>query len=345
MDYNRSSRNSCKFSVIDDIYFEKHETFREFIFKNIDEKNNQLISDNIENNLKASLYIFISYILYSIVNLLGKVIGFYYPLVENSITNLFRGIFVAIICHIYFVIEKIDLRKEFNKPYKKLLFLLIRCFFGALCNFILFESFKYMRISSSFTIFNTSPIFVSILTVIFLNGKFNSFDILTFIVCFLSVCMITKPSFLFGSSDDADTNFGIFLSILSAIFSAVAVFTNKVISKDFNYIITIYVMALSFILISILVIPFTQYGFSTFTIYILILTLILSIIFYYSLGLFVQGINIGDPIKVLPITYVAIVMNLIYNTFIFKQACDWLDIIGSLLIIMINIIRTIYQKR
>ena len=94
-----------------------------------------------DDNFKASLYMFSSYTLYSIVNLLGKFIGFYYPEVENSITNLIRGIILIILSHVNFYLKNFDYKSEFKKPKKKLLFLFIRCFFGALCNFLLFESF------------------------------------------------------------------------------------------------------------------------------------------------------------------------------------------------------------
>jgi drug/metabolite transporter (DMT)-like permease len=334
-----SVSRSAKVSVVGDFYFQNSYT----IPLNV-EKNDDTLQDR-DNNFKASIYVFFSYFLYSIVNMIGKIIGFYYPLVENSATNLVRGIIVSLICHYYFNKLGIELRKQFNKPYKTLLTLFVRCFFGGLCNFLLFESFKYMRISSSFTIFNTSPIFASILSVIFISGEITLYDALAFLICFLSVCMISKPSFLFSSEeDDGDTPFGISLSIIAAFFSGIAVFANKLLSKDFHYTISVYGMAMAFITISVVILPFTEYGFTTFSFPVFCWAILLSIIFYYSFGLFVHAMNIGDPVKILPITYTAIVLNLLYNTFIFGQPCDFWDILGSFLIIAVNVLKTFAQR-
>lgn len=336
-------------TVISEGYF-KNDFSINFDFKNLDKKLTLLAlpeeKENIkDDNFNASIYMFFSYTLYSIVNLLGKFIGFYYPEVENSVTNLIRGLILIGLSHLNFHIKNFDYISEFKKPKRKLLFLFIRCFFGSLCNFLLFESFKHMRISSSFTIFNTSPIFVSLLSVIFLNGKFTKLDMISFIVCFFSVCLITKPSFLIGVSDDGDSPFGIFLSIVSALLSSVAVFTNRVISKDFHFSISIYGIGICFFVQSAFILPFSENGFSTINFTCLLMAVILSCIFFYSMGFFVYSLNIGDPIKVLPITYIAIVLNQFYNTLIFKQYSDYYDYLGSFLIILINVLRTIIQKQ
>jgi drug/metabolite transporter (DMT)-like permease len=330
---------STKNSVVGDFYFEN--TYHTALVDEIKEPSNHIQ----DNNFKASLYVFCSSFLYSIVNLMGKVIGFYYPLVENSATNLVRGVVMCLICHYYFPKYGIELQKQFNKPLRTLLTLFVRCFFGGLCNFLLFESLKHMRISSSFTIFNTSPISATILSVIFIGGAITVFDALAFCICFMSVCMISKPSFLFGrADDDGDTPYGIFLSIIAAFLSGIAVFANKLLSKDFHFTISVYGMALSFIIISVIILPFTEYGLTTFSFEVFSWAVLLSVIFYYSLGLFVHAMNIGDPVKILPITYIAIVLNLLYNVFIFGQPCDFWDILGSFLIIAVNVLKTCAQR-
>ena len=56
-----------------------------------------------------------------------------------------------------------------------------------------------------------------------------------------NISFITKPSILFASNDNEDdTPFGIFISIIAAFVSAIAIFVNKVVSKDFHYIISVY---------------------------------------------------------------------------------------------------------
>ncbi len=337
---NIESNRDSYFTAVSNSYF-TNDFEKKISLLSLPKDNKEHLNDD---NFKASIYIFCSYTLYSIVNLLGKFIGFYYPLVENSTTNLIRGLILIILSHINFHIKKIDYISEFNKAKKKLLILFIRCFCGALCNFLLFESFKHMRISSSFTIFNISPIFVSIISVIFLKSNFTFLDLISYIICFFSVCLITKPSFLIRTDDESDTPFGIFLSVISAFLSAIAILSNRIIAKDFDYTISIYGMGICFLLQSAFILPFSEYGLTTLNFTCVFISVILSCIFFYSLGLFVHSLNIGDPIKIMPITYIGIVLNQFYNSLIFQQPSDMYDYIGSFLIIVINILRTLMQR-
>jgi drug/metabolite transporter (DMT)-like permease len=348
IDYNRASllSSNSKFSTVSDFYFEtagKHKL----------KSNKKIISNNLnidsssnlklDLNFKASLIILLASILFSIVNLLGKVIGFYYSEVENSSTNLIRGLVMILICHIYFYKENIDVVKDLNKPKEKLLALFVRCFTSALCNYILFESFKYMRISTSITIFNINPIIVSILSVIILKSEFTKTDIASFLVCFMSVCMLTKPSFIFGMGlDEVDTNFGIFLSLSGAFFAGITIFMIKILSKDFQLFVTIYGIGICFCIQSLIALPFATNGLAM-TIVPFIYGVILSIVYFFSQTFFAYAVTIGNPIKILPITYVATVLNFAYSSLIFNQPCDNWDLIGSFFIIAVNIFKTIKQ--
>jgi len=345
------------FTVIHEGYFEddefKNSKKSSFLLKglNLDNILNKVESQNShshtpEENYRASLFVAFSSFLYSITNFLGKVLGFYYPKVENSSTNFIRGIVIIILSHIYFNKHKINLLEQLNRPKKKLIILILRVSSGALCNFLLFESLKYMRISSSFTIFNLAPIFTTILTIIFMNGKLLNIDIIAFIFCFFSVTLITKPAFLFTSysySEEEDQPIGIAMSIIAAALSGLAVFWAKLIIKDFHISFNVYCMGISFAIISLIVTPFTKHGFSSITFIPFLIAIILSLFFYFSLFAFIYALSIGDPIKILPITYLGIVLTMIYNYFIFGQSCDYLDIIGSFLIILINVYKTLYH--
>jgi drug/metabolite transporter (DMT)-like permease len=201
-----------------------------------------------------------------------------------------------------------------------------------------------MRISSSFTIFNLAPIFTTILTVIFLGGNLRKIEIIAFIVCFFSVILITKPAFIFyASSTEEDHPLGIFFAIIAAGLSGVAVFLNKIIAKDFDVSFNVYGTGIAFAIVSLIINPFTNNGFSTLSFVPFLIAVILSVFFYFSVFIFVSALGIGDPIQILPITYIGIVLNMIYNFFIFGQSCDFLDIMGSCLIIFINIYKTLYQ--
>lgn len=349
--YNNIDIFDCSFTIIHEDYFDEDQSKKSkktsFLLKglNLDNITNKLeYHHNPEENYRASLLIFLAASLYSVCTFLGKVIGLYYPEVENTSTNFIRGIVILILSHIYFYKQNINLNQQINKPKNKLFVLFCRATTGALCNFLLFESLRYMRISSAFTIFNLAPIFTSILTVIFLNGKLFKIDVIAFVVCFFSVILITKPAFIFeASTTEEDHPLGIFIAIVGAGLSGIAVFLNKVISKDFDVSFNVYIMGYAFSLISLIASQFTHNGFSTLTLVPILISIVLSVVFFLSVFVFVIALAMGDPIKLLPITYIGIVLNMIYNYFIFGQSCDFLDVLGSCLIIFINVYKTIKQ--
>jgi len=339
------------FTIIHEDYFDEEQARNSkkasFLLRgmSLDNITNKIEFDHsTEDNYKACILTFLSSFLYSITNFLGKVMSVYYPEVENTSTNLIRGIIIIILSHAYFYQKNIDLNQQINKPKIKIFVLFWRTVTGALCNFLLFESLKYMRISSSFTIFNLAPIFTSILTVIFLGGNLRKIDIIAFIVCFFSVILITKPAFIFdASSTEEDHPLGIFFAFIAAGLSGIAVFLNKIIAKDFDVSFNVYGMGFAFAFVSLIINPFTNNGFSTLSFVPFLIAVILSVFFYFSVFIFFSALGIGDPIKILPINYIGIVLNMIYNFFIFGQSCDFLDIIGSCLIILINIYKTLHH--
>jgi drug/metabolite transporter (DMT)-like permease len=301
----------------------------------------QLSMENLkENNSKASLAILIYSLLYSITTLIGKFLGMYYPEVENSATNLIRGIIVLIISQIIFSRNELSIKEELSKDLSKTKILLLRCLFGAFANFAFFQSLKNMRVSSAFTIFNVSPIITTVLSVVFLGIKISNADIFGFISCFFSVILITKPSFLFNSLvESEDKLIGIIWAIFAMLFSGISVFLNKKIGKDFHFISNLYIMGVFFILISVFVLMISENGLRTITFYSCFLAVLMSIFFFASIASLAYSLSIGaDIVKILPITYSGVVINSFYNVVIFHQSFDIFDFIGSCVIIIVNVL-------
>ncbi len=218
------SFNSSHFTVISENYFElnllegsdsKDMLNIYKISKNYSKVSNTLLSKdknddiikinssniNISNlnhidNFRACLYMIIAIILFSLMNLGGKAMFEYFPEIENITSCFFRGLITLIFAISYANKNDIEIKKQLEKDSKKTFLLILRNFIWAFCNYSIFEALKYMRISSAITVYNTSPIFTSILSVIFLKSKFTSFDFFSLIICFISVCLITKPAFL-----------------------------------------------------------------------------------------------------------------------------------------------------
>lgn len=284
----------------------------------------------------------------SFVNLITKVLLRDYPEIGTTTANFFRGLIMIIISLIYFRFRDIDIIHDLKKNYNKTKLLFFRCFFGASSHIFLYESNKYMRISSSAVIFSTYPIVASLISVLYLRAKISSFQIFTYVACFFSVILIAKPAFIFPTNDKVeDTPFGIFLALISAILNGIGTLINKQIAFDFDVSLSTFGYGFLFCLDSmILGISAGNFlsGINIFD-YSFFLIFLLSIFYFYSLIYFVLALNIGDPIKSLPFTYFGIVLNILYNFFLFGGKIDFLDILGSGTIITVNILNNIMQLK
>jgi drug/metabolite transporter (DMT)-like permease len=366
---NDYSRSESTISVISDIYFNDiNATTKSKSNKTINQKKLYLKSDlkdyllsnenlnlNIErkaNNLLGILYLFISVFLLSLAHLISKFLIVYFPQVENYANNFIRGIILLVLSQILLKRKNVSLIHQLKTNRNKTILLLFRCFFGAVCNITLFESFKYMRISSAFTIFCTYPIFVSIISILILKSEFSFFDILSYFSSIFSVILISKPAFIFtdnsANEPGSDTIYGIVLSVLSSILNAIGVYINKSIAYDFDNLVSPYFFGFWFIIITGILLPFSDNGFSTLNSASFALIVFSSLIFFFGIMLFVEALNVGEPIKVLPMFYFGVVFSLIYNTFIFGKKTDFFDVLGSLIIIVFNVLGTlqisIYKK-
>ncbi len=280
-----------------------------------------------KNDLKGFITLVFSVFMYSLSNLISKYLAVYHPDLENLTVNLIRGLYLMILSYLFIYYNKIDYIEQIYRDKFKTKLLIIRCSFGASSNILLFEAFKYMRISSAFTIFCTYPIFVSILSVVYLKSKFTNFDVVSYLACIISVIFISKPAFIFtDNSDDNDSLLGVFISFSAAITNAVGVCINKSIAFDFDFMVSTFLFGVFFFLESAILLPFTVYGISTLNFTNFIWSSLLSCIFFVGLSTFILALNIGNPVKILPGTYFGIVFSLIYNTFIFEKPTDFLDI-------------------
>lgn len=284
----------------------------------------------------------------SLVNFITKVLLRDYPDVGTITANFFRGLILMIFSLVYFRIKHIGLLTELKKNFDKTLILLARCFFGASAHILLYEANKYMRISSSVVIFSTYPIIASFIIIFVLKVKVTSIQLFTYIACFCSVILISKPSFLFPSNEiNEDSPLGVLIAMMSSVWQAIGTLLNKPISLHFDVTISTFMYGLIFSLDSLILGIYSGSflkGFCMLEVS-FILILLLGAFYYYSLIHFVQALNIGDPIKVLPFTYIGIILNSFYNVCFFGGSIDFLDIVGSLIIIVVNIWNNILQLK
>jgi drug/metabolite transporter (DMT)-like permease len=318
------------------------------IEKNIEEKNDNK-THIVKDNFKAALIMIMANVLFSITNLIGKTLGFYYPEVNILTANFIRGLVLVIFSHFYFLYANIDIKKEiFNGRSKfKIFMLFLRSLCGCSGQIFLFLAFSQMRISSAYTIFNMMPICVSVFYWLFANGKLSKFDISALLICLFSVSLITKPSFIFGNNllqSGEDTFLGLTYSLLALLSNSFGVYLLDFIKNDFEFFVSPYIMGYLYMIECGIAISFSDSGFESLGIYSIFLSITLSVFFVGAIYCFILGLYIGEPVKVLPITYLGVVLSLIFNIFIFKQGFDVFDLIGSIAIIIVNVYITITIK-
>lgn len=327
---------------------------------NTNNKNNNPQEQTYSKNFLACIYMLIAVLLFSFMNLGGKLMLEHFPEIDNITTCFFRGLITMLLALHYMHKEKTEFFSALKKKGAKKTFLLItRNFIWAFCNYSLFEALKHMRISSAFTLYNTSPIITSLLSVFFFKSKFTKFDFFSLLICFASVCFITKPAFLnfFFRSEISgeDSYLGISIVLVSAFFTSIGILLNKLIAQDFHFILSTVFYGFFFVFDSLILSFFKNLSepqgfnlfsnFKDFCLLSICLVCLIGIVNFFNINVYTYSLNIGDPVVVLPLTYIGIVLNMVYNSFVFGKKTDFFDVLGSFLIIAVNVKRILDQRK
>lgn len=160
-----------------------------------------------ENIQKASMYMLLSAFSFAIMQMAVKFAAQTVPVVELVVMRNLFLIFSA-----SYALKKS--KKPIVKDKKNLPKLFFRGFFGMLGVLLYFIATKYLPTAEAAILQKSSPFFVMILAAIFLGEKINKIDIISLLVAFLGVAIITKPT--------GDFNIYSVIAFLSAIFAAMA---------------------------------------------------------------------------------------------------------------------------
>ncbi|CAG2117355.1 unnamed protein product, partial [Medioppia subpectinata] len=103
--------------------------------------------------------------------------------------------------------------------------LFIRCITGTTSLITLYTSYRLMLLSDSTTIYQASPIFVTVFAYLILRDRPNVVQLISGVITVSGVFIISKPEFIFGSEgpDKYDKRWvGLVLSLTAAITSAMS---------------------------------------------------------------------------------------------------------------------------
>lgn len=160
-----------------------------------------------ENIKKASILMLLSAFSFAIMQMAVKYSAQTVPVVELVVMRNLFLVFTSII----------SLKKQ-GKPYvrdkKNIPKLFLRGFFGMLGVLLYFIATKYLPTAEAAILQKSSPFFVVVFAAILLKEKVTKIDVISLILAFVGVAIITKPT--------GDFNIYSIVAFLSALFAAMA---------------------------------------------------------------------------------------------------------------------------
>ena len=160
-----------------------------------------------ENIKKASILMLLSAFSFAIMQMAVKYSAQTVPVVELVVMRNLFLVFTSVI----------SLKKQ-GKPYvrdkKNIPKLFLRGFFGMLGVLLYFIATKYLPTAEAAILQKSSPFFVVVFAAILLKEKVTKIDVVSLLLAFVGVAIITKPT--------GDFNIYSIVAFLSALFAAMA---------------------------------------------------------------------------------------------------------------------------
>lgn len=160
-----------------------------------------------ENIKKASILMLLSAFSFAIMQMAVKYSAQTVPVVELVVMRNLFLVFTSVI----------SLKKQ-GKPYvrdkKNIPKLFLRGFFGMLGVLLYFIATKYLPTAEAAILQKSSPFFVVVFAAILLKEKVTKIDVISLLLAFVGVAIITKPT--------GDFNIYSIVAFLSALFAAMA---------------------------------------------------------------------------------------------------------------------------
>lgn len=274
------------------------------------------------------------------------IVSHYIPLSSSAIV-----FYRALLATIFLVTVSLIIKRKWDiKNIKKNLLMLVLAGIFLGINWVLqFEAFKLSSVSVGTVFYNTMPIFVLLLTPIMYHQKITFRSIICIIVAMFGAVLVSNVLITGFKTSEL---IGALCGICAAIFYALVVMVSKKIHiNSYDKII------IQFIVATIIMIPYILIDKnSSFLFYknIDTNTMLLGLIMILLLGFFHTGfaylvyfdsINFLKPEDIAIYTYIDPVVALILASIILKEKMNFLQIIGTVLILGITLFNEILNVR
>lgn len=282
-----------------------------------------------------------NYLKYIISLIIFGSVGIFVKNINLSSTHIvfFRTAIASLVFMTIFMFtsKKIDI-KAIKENFIFLIFSGFCVGFDSVC---LFEAYKYTKVSIATLLYYTAPIFVIILAPIFLKEK------ITFLKFFSITIAIIGMFFMSGLNIySIKTNYGLFLSLLGAIFYAFQVIFNKKIKKidtlNSTFIQILVAAIVMFIYIFIInkntiIIPDTKS---------IILVTILGVIHTgFAYYLYFENISKLPTSSVVILSYIDPLSSVFFAYLFLNENLTKNQIIGAILILLSTLVLEIFNKK
>ena len=275
----------------------------------------------LSSNQIGALYMAISAMSFSIMDILVKIMSESYPTGELV---FFRGFFGLI--PIFFIIPKDRYKNLFQTT--KLKLHLSRAFAGTFGMICIFLGVKFLPIAEAITITFAAPIFATIFSMIFLGEEVKIFRWIAIVVGLSGVLIILKPG------TELFTIYSIFPLMFCIFFGIIAVLIKQLSKTEPDYLIIIY-FTLSLIFCGSISM-FFDFKFPNMQDF---LFLVLIGIFGSTGNIFLtMSLRKGSVSTVTPIKYLSLVFATTAGIFIFHEIPHLTTFIGASLIILSSFI-------
>ena len=192
----------------------------------------------VKKEMLGLLSMALSAIFFSLMSVLVKVSGTDFPVMQIVFSrSLIQMIAAAIYC--------ICMRMNPFGPCQKRKLLFFRGLAGSVSLAIYFFVLVNMPLGDGITLFFVNPAFTAVAASIFLNEPFTWMDLSSVIICLAGVAFVSRPQFLFGSSE-LNPHYPLpvwiptSLALFSALISALAYCIVRAVGKSVHFMIHVF---------------------------------------------------------------------------------------------------------
>jgi len=213
--------------------------------------------------------------------------------------------------------------------------LIYRGIVGVTSMILFFWGVHYISVGSAVTLRYIAPLFAGLLAVIYLKETIKPLQWLFFISAFFGV-------YLIKNYDASGSNFGVFLVLLAAFFSAVVyILISKIGNKDHPVVVVHYFMLIATLVGGVGSLFFWRSP----SLYELILLLSLGIFGFFGQLYMTKAFQNAEAHMVAPFKYVEVIFTMLFGVFILHENYELLHIVGTFLVIVSLVFNVLYKTR